>query len=598
LALRFLILNGVGLAFVTSAGAAEPPALWQEGESFVRSPANVKVMGEKAPASDGMALYGLAFTKKDRTVGYEVTLPQTVHNARLVFRFARQFWKADIKAAVIPLELTGDGKMIRKEVTFGDTKGWGSYSIEWGLAEVEVGDLAAGKWLLKMTSPADESDVCLDGFFVAPPQLMLAAEEFAFLSRLRIGSEGYLGLRVCSGVLDQKAGRPLTVIVRNFSGEPGTVKVVLVKPSGETVELATAAEPKAEGTSGAMRIDFKYPPLSDGVCTLKITCSRPALTLEAPAMLAGELLAGLDERVARLEAFAKGLSQMDEVARRHQGDFDYAIEYLKTKGQDQLRHCAASAEDTGALAYIATTKMRAPEILLANVRNTLSQYEGTMARLKDHRDPDAGRIGDFRRSLDSKVKGSRVRYRFYVPKSYATAETTPLILCLHGANDDEDGMMAGEDGVILKLAERRGYMVLAPTYRRNEDGYMDYLLEVLSQVRAEYPKIDPSRIFAYGFSMGGNASSQIAAWHPEVFAAACPGGGLCDQEAIEKLRVPLRIQIGAEDPGITRMGSRVAYMFEHGMTLEVHVEPGLPHSCPAAKFMRMAMDFFDRYPKK
>jgi len=159
--------------------------------------------------------------------------------------------------------------------------------------------------------------------------------------------------------------------------------------------------------------------------------------------------------------------------------------------------------------------------------------------------------------------------------------------------------MAGEGGAILKLAERRGYILLAPTYSRGQDAnYMNHLLEVIAQVRSEYTKIDPSRIFAYGFSMGGASSSQIAAHHPEVFASVCAGGGLCPMESLDSLKLPIMVLIGSEDPGIKIIAPRVARMLELGVSLDLHVDPGVPHTCPAERYMTIAMDFFDKHSKQ
>jgi len=495
----------------------------------------------------------------------------------------------------VAAELAGAGRTIQRQVAFGDTKGWGAAAPEWGLAEMPAGDMDAGPWSLQLTAQADNSDITLDGFWILPPSVKIAPEEFSTLQRLQIGPDGYLGLRVCSGILNQQTGGPLVVVTRNFTGTTGTVHASFTRASGETIELTAAGEPRAEGSSDAQRSTFTCNAIPDGPGSLKIRCAQPALSLDVPVHLAGEFLANLGGRVGKLEAFAKELPRMDEAAKEHQADFDYAVNYLKIQGLEHLRHCAAPVEGD-ALKYLTTTQMRPPEILLANVQNTLAQYEQTMALLHDHKNPDTDRVGDLRRCLNAKAHP--VPFRLYVPAAYAHAEKTPLILVLHGANDDEDGMLSGDNAAMLRIAQRRGYILVAPIYRRNEEGYMDYLLEILAQVRSDYAKVDPQRIYVYGFSMGGNASSQIAAHHPEIFAAACSGGGFCMMDEVERLQVPVRILIGAEDPGIKGIAPRVARMLELGKTFDLHVEPGLPHTCPAEKFMNLALEFFEQHAHK
>ena len=484
------VLGFIAMLFLSQQGcaAAATPSgvVWHEGENVAEVTAkDVKPVIEKTPASGGATLYGLVLNKPGESVSYEVDVPQAIGNARIVFRYGRLHWKSSMTDVQMPLELTIAGRATPTQVTFAGTSGWGSSGGEYRLASVDVGDLPAGRVGLKLTAPVENSDITLDGFFIAPPDVKLSAMEFAVLSRLHITSDGYLGLRTCTPVIDQKSSGLLPIAVRTFAGAPGEVKATLSRPSGELLELKKDGAAQADDF-GARRMAFRLPSLPDGAYTLTVTCPRPEVNLTVPLTLAGEVLSAFDARVNRLESFANSLPALGPAAQATQRDFDYAVHYLKTKG-DQLRHCVASPDGKGNLDYFAANKVLPPEILLGNVTRALDQYEETMARLGDHKDPYAGRTGGFRRSFDSKTAETAIDYQLYVPTSYAAATKMPLILVLNGSGGDEDGMAAVENGRVFELAEKRGCIMVCPGYARREE-HMDYLVELIARAAPNIPK--------------------------------------------------------------------------------------------------------------
>lgn len=585
---------------LTAMAADEKPAgvVWHEGEDYAEAPAKeVKTVGEKGPASGTRSLWGMAMNKKGLVVRYEANLPQALPNVRIIFRYGRQHWKADMTAAKVPLVLSmAVAKNIDREVVFDHTGGWGDKPNEWGLAVVKVGYLPAGQWTLTLTSPADDSDICLDGFWIAPASLKLAPEEFAALLRVRMGADGYLGLRACTMALDQKAGKNLLVVVRDFGGAAAPVKVSLTNSAGKAVEL-TAVMAQSEGASGAQRLAFDLGGLPDGTYAMKAITEHPALALETQVTLAGELLGGLEARTARLAAFAKELPSLGVAAQACKDDFDYAVEYLTANGME-LRHYAASADGNAGLDYVAGIKVREGDVLFENITRMVGQYEETMSLLRAKKDPYAGRTGDLRRAFYSQALDVPVHTRLYVPSGYAKADKVPLILTLHGGRGNEDGMPNVQKGKIIELAERRGYLLVCPAYSTDRDGkYMGGLLDVIARVRAEYPKVDPDRIYATGFSMGGFASAQLGAFHPEVFAAVSCQGGAGREEWAPKLKIPVQVVQGAADavvkPEVT--AKVVDAMKAAGVAPDVHVIPFAGHEYLAEQYMTLAMDFFDKH---
>src|SRR5699024_6306332 len=64
-------------------------------------------------------------------------------------------------------------------------------------------------------------------------------------------------------------------------------------------------------------------------------------------------------------------------------------------------------------------------------------------------------------------------------------------------------------------------------------------VELLAQLQKEFP-IDPNRLYVTGLSMGGFATWDLIARHPETFAAAVPVCGGGDEATAEKFaRLPI-----------------------------------------------------------
>jgi hypothetical protein len=53
-------------------------------------------------------------------------------------------------------------------------------------------------------------------------------------------------------------------------------------------------------------------------------------------------------------------------------------------------------------------------------------------------------------------------YRVYVPKTWDGKASLPIILMLHGAGANEGTYLDQADGLLMKLAEQHGYIVVSP----------------------------------------------------------------------------------------------------------------------------------------
>ena len=165
-------------------------------------------------------------------------------------------------------------------------------------------------------------------------------------------------------------------------------------------------------------------------------------------------------------------------------------------------------------------------------------------------------------------------YRLMAPAEVESGKTYPLVLFLHGAGergDDNVKQLMYFPELMADADHREKYpcYVLAPQCRRNkwwaglrrraesdesdDDGdprthQMRVVEGILAETLENYP-IDRSRVYLTGLSMGGYGSWDLAARHPDWFAAVVPicGGG--DASQAESLAtVPIWAAHGGADP--------------------------------------------------
>lgn len=125
----------------------------------------------------------------------------------------------------------------------------------------------------------------------------------------------------------------------------------------------------------------------------------------------------------------------------------------------------------------------------------------------------------------------RARYLVFLPQDYQpkSSKRWPLMLFLHGA---------GERGSDLQLVTKHGppklvktqpdfpFILVSPQCPAGQTWDNDVLLALLEEVLAKY-RVDASRVYLTGLSMGGYGTWSLGLAHPERFAAIVPicGGG-------------------------------------------------------------------------
>lgn len=156
------------------------------------------------------------------------------------------------------------------------------------------------------------------------------------------------------------------------------------------------------------------------------------------------------------------------------------------------------------------------------------------------------------------------RYRLLAPEKLEAGQKYPLILFLHGAGergDDNIKQLTYLPEWMASPENRKKYpcFLIAPQCRpgrwwvaRGEDKMgvseqMQVVEEILQEVEEKYP-IDLTRVYLTGLSMGGFGCWNLAARHPDWFAAVvpiCGGGDPADADKLAKL--PIWAFHGADD---------------------------------------------------
>jgi predicted esterase len=137
--------------------------------------------------------------------------------------------------------------------------------------------------------------------------------------------------------------------------------------------------------------------------------------------------------------------------------------------------------------------------------------------------------------------------RLFVPEAAKNGKPMPLVVALHGAGGSENLFFdAYGSGLIARLAQERGWMVVAP-----RAGWLfsaaPPAAAIVDELAKVYP-VDKKRIFIVGHSMGAMQAVKLAQETSGRFAAiaALGGGGAVDQPDVFK-DLPVFVGCGRED---------------------------------------------------
>jgi len=346
---------------------------------------------------------------------------------------------------------------------------------------------------------------------------------------------------------------------------------------------------KVTGKAQTVAIDLKG--VTDGFYIL-------VATIEAPGGARGEIagsfyvVPGLAGRRAALEQKLKGSS-----------------------GHEAAR---ATALYPFALADALNAGTR--EVISYDFKAALARSEQIAAALARGEDPVERATGLQNRAYRFAETGELVPYQVYVPKGWTPARKWPLVVALHGANLDETNMLGRAGGQMQKLAEERGFVVVAPLGYRINSVYGSQrgigralgidgdrvrrseadVLAVTDIVSAEYA-IDPDRTYLTGNSMGGAGTWWIGAKHPQRWAAIAPAafGGVMAEDAAPLARVPILAVVGEKDEldMRDRVKAAVEVLRAGGLRPGYLEIPGGTHSSGFDIALPRIFDFFEQHTR-
>ena len=193
----------------------------------------------------------------------------------------------------------------------------------------------------------------------------------------------------------------------------------------------------------------------------------------------------------------------------------------------------------------------------------------------------APRTGDQHRRYMFAPTGTEMPYRLYVPTTWDGEQALPILLFLHGAGADESTYLDMADGLLQRLAEQHGYIVVSPLgftplgaygnplrlpavfgeseaaaaqraavtpERRRELALSELEVITALEVVTEEYGADRARTFLAGHSMGSGGAWHLAARYPERWRAAAPmSGPFIDKETypFDRIRsLPLLVTEG------------------------------------------------------
>lgn len=225
--------------------------------------------------------------------------------------------------------------------------------------------------------------------------------------------------------------------------------------------------------------------------------------------------------------------------------------------RDEYLARLAAVDSTGPLAQaLLSTRERAK--LLVDVPSPERSAEflhdpATLSRdlarevsvLERGRDPYIGLVGDFWRVYRG-ANNALVPMRIVAPPSANVRKPVGVLLVLHGAGGDENMFVdAYGSGIVSKLAAEQRLILVSP--RTDVFGVTPEHFDALMALLRNEFRIDSTRVYLIGHSMGAGAAARLVQARPAQFAAvAMLAGG----SPITVPGAPPSLYVGAELDGI------------------------------------------------
>jgi len=172
----------------------------------------------------------------------------------------------------------------------------------------------------------------------------------------------------------------------------------------------------------------------------------------------------------------------------------------------------------------------------------------------------------------------------FVPRAYGddTTREWPLLLFLHGAGERGDNLELVKVHGPPKIVQTKPdfpFILVSPQCPAGEWWSPWALRDLVEQVCTQY-RVDRSRLYVTGLSMGGYGTWDIVAEFPDMFAAAvpiCGGGDPTTAPAIARL--PVWVFHGGKDPVVPldESANMVKALRDLGSSVRFTVYPDADH---------------------
>ena len=147
---------------------------------------------------------------------------------------------------------------------------------------------------------------------------------------------------------------------------------------------------------------------------------------------------------------------------------------------------------------------------------------------------------------------TKLHYWLYLPSEYESKgeQKWPLLLFLHGSGERGDDLaLVTKHGPPKLIAAGKAFpmLVVSPQCPKEKRWNAAELAKLVDELANTY-RVDRTRLYVTGLSMGGAGTWSLLSEHPNKFAAAVPICGRVGADAAAKLtNVPLWIVVGAKD---------------------------------------------------
>ena len=188
----------------------------------------------------------------------------------------------------------------------------------------------------------------------------------------------------------------------------------------------------------------------------------------------------------------------------------------------------------------------------------------------------------FQRTISQTVS---LNYLLYLPPDYDKQDRWPVILFLHGRGERGNDLdLVKQHGLAKRIAAGDEFPFIIVSPQCPPDSYwmeeLDALNALLDEIIDQH-KVDTSRIYLTGLSMGGRGTWHLAGRYPERFAAIAPicgvGNSWLAQERLTD--IPIWVFHGDADSvnPFYESEKMVRWLREAGGDVKFTVYPGVDH---------------------